>query len=534
MNQNLTTESCNIRELLQQAEGRKLAEKSSHLIQNAPWIMKMLPSWDIETVESICRRLQQLQLEKSDPICTVSGFESPPPKALISLALAKSGSALSSLVNATRNAVATLPLVGSIMDVQLQRIHEELENLKLNGRSPVTSHDWKIVSEALKRDAAIFTFEEEVWIPYVKNKGWPERSFREHGAMQEMIEVFETAVEVKRLQNTLSVKEKTEDIAKCRELDELRHRLTEQIRHHSQELVDAAVITQLSNNFTPDAQSALIRFSQIAGAAKFSKSSKPSKMTQRQRRRRQEYLDAFDKCSRFIPCWICTTNQICDYLPAECLFDLVIIDEASQSDVTVLPTLMRGKQWLIVGDGKQVSPTESFVSEDDIDGLRAALPPSPLEDALLPGRSFFDMAAQAFPRGRVVLSEHFRCAPEIIEFSNRQFYDGRLVPLRLPTKLERFVPSLIDVKVPGGAKSGKVNEKEAMKIVEMIMEIMDTTDLERPRSIGVISLIGDKQSRLIRGRLLDACGPEKMARHDVLIGDPPTFQGAERDGKIPS
>jgi hypothetical protein len=133
--------------------------------------------------------------------------------------------------------------------------------------------------------------------------------------------------------------------------------------------------------------------------------------------------------------------QISQYLPAETLFDIVICDEASQSDVTVLPGMMRGKQWLIVGDrcvlqfpvavvslwtfltsllriltclvldffqrrhhnpnSKQVSPTESFVSEEEIDHLRASLPQTPQADALLPGRSLFDLCAQAFPQGRV-------------------------------------------------------------------------------------------------------------------------------------
>ena len=129
----------------------------------------------------------------------------------------------------------------------------------------------------------------------------------------------------------------------------------------------------------------------------------------------------------------------------------------------------------------------------------------------------------------MVLSEHFRCAPDIIEFSNRHFYDDRLVPLRLPTKSERFTPSVVDIRV-NGIKDGKVNEVEANTIVEMVQEIMNLPDNEvNPRSIGVISLIGDEQSRLIRGRLLDAVGPEKMAHHNVLVGDPPLFQGAERE-----
>jgi hypothetical protein len=129
----------------------------------------------------------------------------------------------------------------------------------------------------------------------------------------------------------------------------------------------------------------------------------------------------------------------------------------------------------------------------------------------------------------VVLNEHFRCAPEIIEFSNREFYDSRLVPLRLPGKSERLSPSIVDVKV-NGVKVGKVNEREADEIVRLIKDfVSDLSANTTPRSIGVISLVGDDQSRLIRGRLLDSIGPQLMARHDVLVGDAPTFQGAERD-----
>jgi hypothetical protein len=87
----------------------------------------------------------------------------------------------------------------------------------------------------------------------------------------------------------------------------------------------------------------------------------------------------------------------------------------------------------------------------------------------------------------VVLNEHFRCAPEIIEFSNRQFYDSRLVPLRLPGKSERLSPSIVDVKVRNGVKVGKVNEKEADEIVRLVKDfISDPSANTTPRSIGVI------------------------------------------------
>jgi hypothetical protein len=130
---------------------------------------------------------------------------------------------------------------------------------------------------------------------------------------------------------------------------------------------------------------------------------------------------------------------------------------------------------------------------------------------------------------QVILREHFRCAPEIISFSNSEFYNGNLFPLRLPTSAERLYPSLIDVRLPRGRKTGKVNEQECDEIVRMIKDYVDSCPLLKKRSIGVISLVGDEQSRLIRGRLLDSIGPFKYKLHDILVGEPPSFQGAERD-----
>jgi hypothetical protein len=532
LDERLTTQSESLRYRLHQPTGVKLMEQSSYLIRTAPWLMKTLPLLNIDALELLSNGLKALNLDKNNAILNVGGFQSPPPKALVSLALAKSGSSLSSLMNATRNVVASLPIVGAMMDGQMHQLTEKLSNIRIDNRLPQTDGDWKTVADALNYSLAVHSFQEKSWMPMVKGQGWPETFFDDQATTLDMTGLLEKAVEVKRLQIALDAETEIETISKLREMDAYRARLSTQIQHHSEELADAAVVAELSRSISPDAQSALIRFSQIAGAAKFSKCAKPSKLTQRQRRRRQEYLDAFDRCVRQIPCWIMTSSQISQYLPAEALFDLVVIDESSQSDVTVLPGIMRGKQWLIVGDGKQVSPTEAFVCDDDIDNLKAALPAyCPFADALLPGRSFFDMCARAFPRGRVVLSEHFRCAPEIIKFSNAQFYDGRLIPLRLPTRGERLAPSLIDVKLHNGVKIGKVNEQEADRIVLMARETMELADFgnSRPRTIGIISLLGDDQSRLIRGRLLDAVGPGKMARHEVLIGDPPTFQGAERD-----
>jgi superfamily I DNA and/or RNA helicase len=103
--------------------------------------------------------------------------------------------------------------------------------------------------------------------------------------------------------------------------------------------------------------------------------------------------------------------------------------------------------------------------------------------------------------------------------------------MRLPTKTERIDPSILDVRVPTGRKMGKSNREEADAIIKHIAEIVSKSPKDSPRSIGVISLMGSEQSQMIRSGLLETIGPHEIARHDILVGDPPTFQGTERDSK---
>ena len=85
----------------------------------------------------------------------------------------------------------------------------------------------------------------------------------------------------------------------------------------------------------------------------------------RSARYRQDLANALEGCASTIPCWIMPTWRISQCLPAHVgSFDLVVLDEASQSDIGALPALLRGAQVLVVGDGKQVSPTTAFVSEE--------------------------------------------------------------------------------------------------------------------------------------------------------------------------
>jgi hypothetical protein len=525
-----------IRHLIQTPDGQELMQLSLELLEEVPWLMASLENWSLDDVSTLRDRVASLVLDSRDPALGVDGFPLPPSEALVSLVASKAGYSISKLSNAAKLAVATIPVVGSLSGMQQHTLELQtmLSKITIGRRTaPNTTNHWTIVLRSLQKAQAVHAFAEDVWKVYQERDGWPDIMFlSSNDRMLGLLANLENVVLTKKIARKLNVDQMIDIASRCRSLDAKRSVLASRVQALAEELVNATVLAELSRTFSEEAHSALIRFSQIAGKAKVGKTQLPSKLSQRQRRLRQDYLEAFDKCCRFIPCWILKSSSTCDYLPAEfSLFDLVIIDESSLSDVTVLPGMLRGKQWLIVGDGKQVSPTEAFVSEEQIESLRAALPSGPLETSLLPGQSFFDLCAQAFPSGRVVLNEHFRCEANIISFCNTHFYDGQLVPLRLPMQSERITPSLLDVKVPGGVKHGKTNEQEAEEIVRRV-EVMVSDPQSCRRTIGVISLMGDEQSRLIRGRLLDSLGPQIMSKHDVLVGDPPAFQGAERDGTI--
>ncbi|MDY7036781.1 MAG: GreA/GreB family elongation factor, partial [Thermodesulfobacteriota bacterium] len=126
--------------------------------------------------------------------------------------------------------------------------------------------------------------------------------------------------------------------------------------------------------------------------------------------------------------------------------------------------------------------------------------------------------------------EHFRCAEPIITFSDRHWYNC-LVPLRVPLPSERIDPPLVDVYVKDGNRDGrkKINVPEAHAIVNEIQALIEDPAFNE-RSIGVISLLGQgAQAKYIAGLLFDTIGEEAISKHDIICGDPSSFQGNERD-----
>ena len=249
---------------------------------------------------------------------------------------------------------------------------------------------------------------------------------------------------------------------------------------------------------------------------------------------RRDAREHLDKCRSAIPAWVMPLHRVAETIQQKPdLFDIAIIDEASQSGPEAMLLAWLAKKVVVVGDDKQIHPTDAGVNFEAVNQLRdryiSGLTHSDAFGAQ--GGSFFDLA-EIFFKGRIRLREHFRCMPEIIQFSNNLSYATEpLIPLRQYGS-GRLEPPVAIQRVHGGYQQGTagraVNPPEAEAVVEEIARICKNPAYDG-KTIGVISLLGDTQARLIEMRLLREIGPEEMESRQLVCGDAYAFQGDERD-----
>jgi very-short-patch-repair endonuclease len=233
------------------------------------------------------------------------------------------------------------------------------------------------------------------------------------------------------------------------------------------------------------------------------------------------------ECRGAVPVWIMPLSRVADSFAASTRFDVVIVDEASQSDVMALLALYMGDSTIIVGDNEQVSP--EAVGQDVtevqrlIDEHLTDIPNGHLYDGKT---SIYDLARQSFG-GAIRLREHFRCLPEIIQFSNDLSYEGDIQPLRDDSGV-RVRPPVVVVHVPDATSRNKRNKKEVEVVTSLIVAALDEPDYVEA-SVGVISMVGEEQAYDVATELSRRLTPAKLERHRVMCGNPAQFQGDERD-----
>ncbi|MFW8635872.1 DUF3320 domain-containing protein [Cribrihabitans pelagius] len=236
--------------------------------------------------------------------------------------------------------------------------------------------------------------------------------------------------------------------------------------------------------------------------------------------------------TKLAPCVLMSPLSVAQYLPAgQAAFDVVIFDEASQITTwDAIGAIARGRQAIIVGDPKQLPPTNFFGRTE---GTDEDLPESEKDLASI----LDEVAAAGIPTQQ--LDWHYRSRDEsLIAFSNWHYYGGRLVTFPSPTTESQAV-QLHQINGTYARGMGRTNEDEARAITRVVVRRL-TEWLALPEearlTLGVITFNGEQQ-----GLILDLLDEERRKNPDlewffeddreepVIVKNLENIQGDERD-----
>ncbi len=198
-------------------------------------------------------------------------------------------------------------------------------------------------------------------------------------------------------------------------------------------------------------------------------------------------------CQTAVPVWIMPLSHVVqNFDPQRNRFDVVIIDEASQSDIKALAAIYMGHQIIVVGDDEQVTPLDIGKDTQDterlIDEHLQGIPNAHLYD----GKLSIYALAKTSGFEIICLREHFRCVTPIIQFSNGLSYNGKIKPLRDDSNVTRR-PPLISYRVKSSGTTGDVNEEEAQTVASLLIAAAEQPEY-KDASFGVISMVKEAQA----------------------------------------
>lgn len=191
---------------------------------------------------------------------------------------------------------------------------------------------------------------------------------------------------------------------------------------------------------------------------------------------KKNFKAKFQQFIKAYPVVLSTTHALRRSIPQNYLLDYVIIDEASQVDlITGVLAFSCCRNVIVVGDTKQLPQ----ITDQKIEPNLKSLPPDPVynyfRESIL--SSIIGLYGEHLPR--VVLREHYRCHPQIIEFCNQKYYSGELIPYtspdlsKMPLVLYKTAEGNHMRSVTHGEKQGIYNQRELDVTVEEILKNPD-------------------------------------------------------------
>ena len=251
---------------------------------------------------------------------------------------------------------------------------------------------------------------------------------------------------------------------------------------------------------------------------------------------RRDMTRLFGEVSQLIPAWCVTNLSARNSLPLEPnLFDLLIIDEASQCDIaSALPLLYRSRRAVVIGDSQQLRHIAKIELRRDqqlqaTHGLTANDQIYAYEQ-----NSLYDLTVTVgVVEAPILLRNHYRSHSQIVSFSNRTWYqDG----LRVWTDYSRLkVPpdGALGIRwtdVAGSATrppAGSVYiRQEAEAVVDHVVDLLVNQGFDG--SVGVVTPFRP-QANMIRERISQRVPADVINRAQLIVETAHGFQGDERD-----
>ena len=240
---------------------------------------------------------------------------------------------------------------------------------------------------------------------------------------------------------------------------------------------------------------------------------------------------------RYLRGWACTALTAHSNFPLESgLFDLVIVDEASQCSLAaVLPLAYRAKRLAVVGDPYQLNPIVSLS-----DGLlqeiatQTGFDNDDLRDRGIHhkgGSAYSAFEFVARPQTPVLLNEHYRCHPHIARWFNKTFYKGELTVLTDVSDVSQRDRAIYWCDIDGAAvrpaTGSWLNQAEAEETVKQLRGAIESGY----KTVGVVTPF-TAQARLIDQRAKTQFGQDFLDDIDFVSGTAHRLQGDERDAVI--
>ena len=239
-----------------------------------------------------------------------------------------------------------------------------------------------------------------------------------------------------------------------------------------------------------------------------------------------------------LPIWVVTLDVLHRVLPFGCeLFDLLIVDEATQCDVpSVLPAIHRCKRAVVTGDAQQLRHISFLARQQEVRLYeQAGLQMQVYEQWSYRSNSLLDLTAMQIRDQQAItfLDEHFRSRPELIRFSNEQFYNNRIKVMKERPELDeehsKRPQAIILERLEGERSDKKDNRAEVLRVIEIVQAHVKQYEsvLKKP-SIGILSPFR-AQVDALRTEVAFRFTRSEIAAFNMLVATPYGFQGEERD-----